>query len=330
MTMNHRTTFSITPSENKIKYSTPVMFIGSCFATEIGSVMGEGKMKVLINPSGVVYNPVSIANTIDFICEKREFIEKDLYVYKGINLSLLHSTDFESDDADLLLKKINSVIAESNSFLKSARFLFVTFGTSRIYRLKESGKIVSNCHKLPGEMFSNELLEKGDIIKKWTDTLDSLSAFNNDLKVIFTISPVRHWKDGAHGNQISKSLLFLAVEELLDNPAVEGYFPAYELLMDDLRDYRYYANDMLHPSEMAIDYIWNAFANCYLTAETSDLWKEVLGITKAGNHRFLTDSLKGKKEFAKNILKKISQIEAKLPGIDLVNEKSYFLRLMDT
>jgi hypothetical protein len=322
--MNHRTTFSISPSKNKISYNTPVMFIGSCFATEIGSMMYEGKMKVLINPMGVVYNPVSAGNTIDIIAENRKFTENDLYIYKGINLSFYHYTDFESMDSVSLLKKINSVTEQANTFLRKARYLFITFGTARVYRFKESGKIVSNCHKLPADLFSLEMLEKEDIVSNWTNILEKLHVFNKDLRVIFTISPVRHWKDGAHGNQISKSLLFLSVEKLLVHPVVESYFPAYELLMDDLRDYRYYSDDMLHPSKMAIDYIWKSFTDCHFSPETVSLWKEVQRITKARNHRLLSASQSGRREFANEILEKISAIEKKIPGIDLVNERLYF------
>jgi hypothetical protein len=326
--MDYRTTFSIPPSKSKISYNSPVMFIGSCFASEIGSKMAEGKMDVLINPSGMVYNPVSAANIITLIIENREFSEKDLYIYKDTKLSFYHYTDFESVNSSALLEKINSVTDQSSRFLKNAKFLFITFGTARVYRFIESGEIVSNCHKLPADLFSVELLEKEEIVRSWTDIINRLHLFNRDLKVIFTISPVRHWKDGAHGNQVSKSMLFLSIEELLKNPVVEGYFPAYELLMDDLRDYRYYSDDMLHPSDVAIDYIWKAFSKCYITDETQNLWKEVQAISKAKNHRILSESPSGKNEFANNMLKRISAIENKISGIDLAEERSYFLAMI--
>lgn len=261
--MDLRTTFTIDPSRDRISYNTPVMFIGSCFASEIGDKMGEGKMDVLINPAGVVYNPVSVGNTIDMLIENKIFETKDLYSYKGISLSFSHYTDFTSDNALQVLAKINSATDKAAHFLKRARFLFITFGTARIFRFNETGKVVSNCHKLPSSQFTREILSVDQITSAWDDILNRLHSFNPDLRVIFTVSPVRHWKDGAHGNQVSKSILFLAVEKLLGHNIVSGYFPAYELLMDDLRDYRYYADDMLHPSRTAIDYIWNAFTGCY-------------------------------------------------------------------
>ena len=326
--MNLRTTFNIDSSKNKINHNTPVLFIGSCFASEIGARLAEGKIKVLINPSGVVYNPVSAGNTIDIILENRVFTESDLYKYNGINLSFYHYTDFTSEIASKAIDKINSSTRNANNFLKQARFLFITFGTARVYRFKESDKIVSNCHKLPSSLFSGEMLTVEEISSSWNEILSRLHSFNNDLRIIFTVSPVRHWKDGAHGNQISKSILFLAVEKLLKHSNVEGYFPAYELLMDDLRDYRFYGEDMLHPSQTAIDYIWKAFSDSYFDSDTVALWKEVQAITKAVKHRFLSDSMAGKREFANNILKKISVLEKNYQEMDLSDERSYFLKIM--
>ena len=310
--MNLRTTFPIDSSKEKISYNSPVMFIGSCFASEIGSKMEEGKMKVLINPAGAVYNPVSVANTLNLIVENRIFTGQDLHLYKGKNLSFSHYTDFSSNDPVKTLDKINSSTSKAHEFLKHSRFLFITFGTARIYRFNENNQIVSNCHKLPSSLFSRELLSVGDINASWEILLSELHSFNNNLKVIFTVSPVRHWKDGPHGNNVSKSILFLAIEELLNHEEVGGYFPAYELLMDDLRDYRYYAEDMLHPSPTAVDYIWEAFSECYFNTDTMALWKEIQGISKAVNHRLLSDSAEGKKEFADNMLKKISMIQEKI------------------
>jgi hypothetical protein len=325
--MNFRTILNIDPSVNKITYNTPVMFIGSCFASEIGTKMADGKMKVQINPSGVVYNPVSIGNIIDIILENRVFTKNDLYYYKGVNLSFSHYTNFSSEDPASVTDKINSVTKAANQFLTQASFLFLTFGTARVYRFIESGKIVSNCHKLPATFFSQELLTTEKIVTSWIEILDRIHSFNKYLRIIFTVSPIRHWKDGAHGNQISKSILHLSIERLLEHKSVEGYFPAYELIMDDLRDYRYYADDMLHLSPTAIDYIWQAFSDSYFTKETYALWKEAESITRAMNHKFLTDSPAGKREFAKNILTKISEIEKKNPSIYLDEERSYFINL---
>src|SRR5450759_2692163 len=259
--------------------------------------------------------------------EQREFLLEDLHFHDGTWLSFYHYTDFSSEDPAIVLEKINRRSKEAFDFLKNARFLFVTFGTARVYRWKETGLIVSNCHKIPSGQFETKMLTVDEIVTLWTEQLDKLQSLFPKLHVVFTISPVRHWKDGAHGNQVSKSVLFLAVEELLKHKIDPKYFSAYELVMDDLRDYRFYSEDMLHPSSSAINYIWEAFTGCYLDSKTIRTWNEVVKITKACNHRFNTDSDTKIKNFAEKILKQISEIKDKFPAIDLSWEQNYFLKM---
>ena len=323
--MDFRTTFIIDPSPFKITYNDPVMFIGSCFATSIGKQFEIGRMPVMINPAGTVYNPVSVHGNIDMIIRNKLFIADDLHNYNGTYLSFSHNTEFSSWDPEIALKKMNEKLADAHKFLSSAEFLFITFGTARVYRLRENGMIVSNCHKLPSDLFIADLLTFNEIVSLWTDLLQRLHTLYPGLKVVFTISPVRHWKDGAHGNQVSKSVLFLAVEELLKHPSSPGYFPAYEIIMDDLRDYRFYDDDMLHPSSEAIKYIWDAFASAYLESKTIEIRNEVVKITKAMEHNLLTDSPSGVKKFAKKMLGTIEAVSVKIPSVDFTGEKNYFL-----
>ncbi|HOK74605.1 MAG TPA: GSCFA domain-containing protein [Bacteroidales bacterium] len=327
--MNLRTTFNIEPGEKKITYHTGVMFTGSCFAMEIGSKMAEAKMKVMINPYGTIYNPVSIASTLDMIMSGRVFTKNDLFYYDNLYHSFYHYTNFSSVDPDHAIEKINDSNAKAHDFLKQAQFLFVTFGTARVYKLKEGGMVVSNCHKLPSTMFSNELLEVEGICELWEKLLDRIAAFNPELSVIFTVSPVRYLKEGAHGNQVSKSILFLAIEKLLGHKISPGYFPAYELLMDDLRDYRFYAADMIHPSETAIDYIFNSFMDAFFEKETFSIFNEAMEIVKARNHRFISTNPAAVKDFAARTLRKISQFEKRVPEADFSEEKKYFNLLIE-
>jgi hypothetical protein len=325
--MEFRTTFAIEPSHDKITYNDSVMFIGSCFASSIGSQMELGHMPVMINPAGSVYNPVSVCNTLDTITKQQEFTIDDLYFHKGVWLSFYHYTDFSSEDSSALLKKINLRSKEASDFLKHARFLFVTFGTARVYEFIKSNLIVSNCHKIPADQFISKLLGVEEIVKLWSEQLDKLHMLFPHLKVVFTISPVRHWKDGAFGNQVSKSVLLVAINELLKHKTSPGYFPAYELVMDDLRDYRFYSEDMLHPSVPAIKYIWESFAGCYMDNITLNLWREVCKITNATNHRFNTDSKANRFHFAEKMLKQISEMKKKIPAIDLSAEENHFLKM---
>ena len=326
--MELRTTFEIPPSELKISYYDPVMFIGSCFATSIGNQFEIGHMPVMINPAGTVYNPVSVCNTISSITEKRVYNSDDLYNYQGNWVSFNHSTDFTCPDLTETLDTINRRSAEAGSFLSTARFLFVTFGTANVYKWSGSGMIVSNCHKIPAREFKRELLSVDEITALWETQLDTLDRLYPGLKVVFTISPVRHWKDGAHGNQVSKSVLFLSVEKLLSHPSGPSYFPAYELVMDDLRDYRFFSDDMLHISDIAINYIWQAFCRCYFEKATADLWNEISNISRALLHKIKDKSSDQTKLFAGKIITMIDSVLSRNPGVDLSKERKYFLALL--
>lgn len=325
--MELRTTFNIDQSPDKIDYNSPLMFIGSCFASSIGSMLRVGKIPVMINPAGTVYNPVSVNNTLDTIISEREFTQDDLFFHDGAFLSFSHYTDFSSDNPNEVLKKIKKKSKDAFDFLKKSKFLFITFGTARVFRWKETGQIVSNCHKIPSNRFERELLTVNEIVSLWSDQLSKLQLFFPQLKVTFTISPVRHWKDGAHGNQISKSILFLAVEELLKHSSVPQYFPAYELMMDDLRDYRFYNDDMLHPSSAAINYIWKSFCTSFLENKTVNIWNEVAKITKACSHHLNSESQLKIEKFAERMLSQITVIEKNNNTIDLSTERNYFLNL---
>lgn len=326
--MDLRTIVNINPSADKVTYNNGTMFIGSCFASSIGQKLEAGKLPVIINPAGSVYNPVSVCNTLETILSGRKFTENDLYNFNGTWLSFYHYTDFTSEDPSVVLNKINKVSGEAHDFLKNCRFLFVTFGTARVYRLKSTGKIVSNCHKIPSSFFTQELLKVETISDLWKQQIEKLRAFNPLLKIVFTVSPVRHWKDGAHGNQVSKSTLFMAIEDLLHYTQGVNYFPAYELLMDDLRDYRYYADDMLHPSVMAINYIWKAFSETYFEKKTIEIYNEVCRITKACSHKLKSGSDEKVKEFAANMLKQISDTEKSVPHINFSSERNYFTAML--
>ncbi len=324
-----RTTFDIEPSAKKIDYQSHLMFVGSCFAAETGKKLSEAKFKVMINPFGTVYNPVSVANTLDLIISNKEFSRKDLFINNNVYFSFYHYTDFTSSDPDKLIEKINNCIRSAHEFLKKTEFLFVTFGTARVYKLRENGMIVSNCHKLPSSFFTNELLSVEEITDLWTPLLGRISNFSSSIKVVFTISPVRYLKDGVHGNQVSKSVLFLAVERLLEHYTHPIYFPAYELLMDDLRDYRFYADDMVHPSTSAFDYIFNAFSCTFFDNNTMSEYRDVTEIIKAYNHKLISFRPEEVKKFAETSLMKIDKAEKRIEGIDLSCEREYFKSLLE-
>jgi hypothetical protein len=328
--MELRTKVHIPETGSRISYADPVMFIGSCFASEIGSKMSEGCMPVMINPAGTVYNPLSVADTLRIITQAKTFTPADLHCYKDTWLSFSHYTDFSSHDPLKVLEKINARTSEAAGFIKKSKFLFITFGTSWIFRLAQTGKPVSNCHKLPASFFTRELLTVDSITQTWNEVLTDLKAQLPDMKIIFTVSPVRHWKDGAHGNQVSKSVLHLAIENLLKHQSGPDYFPAYEIMMDELRDYRFYARDMIHPTETAVEFIWELFSGAWLEKESLKIWNEVSSINRAMHHRLTTDSPAGIKQFARIMLDRISGLGSKYKHIDLTSQRSYFEKLLNS
>ena len=219
--MEFRTKIEKLKVKEKISYTSPVLFIGSCFANDIGKQFLSGKMQGHINPFGVLYNPMSSAHALEIIIKGKLFSREDLHFFDKKFLSFYHDTSFSSSNYEKSLEKINNSISEAHAFLKSASHLFITFGTAWVYRWKESNAIVANCHKIPADRFSRHLLKAEDIVNRWSQIVSGLSGVNSDLKIVFTVSPVRHLKDGAHGNQVSKSTLVVAVEELVSTNNIQ-------------------------------------------------------------------------------------------------------------
>nr|WP_129731544.1 GSCFA domain-containing protein [Parabacteroides goldsteinii] len=298
-----------------------MLLLGSCFAENIGTRLAGNKFNVDINPFGTLYNPASIAAALRMLLHPQRFTAGDLFGHEGVYHSFAHHSRFSSTSETECLRNINDRLeASANGFRKTA-YLVVTLGTAYVYRLKNSGEVVANCHKLPEKMFDRSMLTVAEIVSEWKELLLSLWEQNPELKILFTVSPIRHWKDGAHGNQLSKATLLLAVDELqAAYPERIAYFPAYEIMMDELRDYRFYATDMLHPSELAIDYIWQRFTENFLSDETKGILKEWAEIQKAINHRPFQPESDAYKRFISQTLLKMERINEKFPSFDLTKE----------
>lgn len=238
--------------------------LGSCFTTNIGEQLAIDGFDVTVNPTGVLYNPASIASMILRVSERKSYSSSDLYCDDSGKFHLLDFPNlFQGDEATELLQRGNEALTTLADSYSAADILIVTFGTSYIFDLKESGNTVGNCHKLPADLFVRRRLTPEEIVEIWKPIILS------GKRVIFTVSPIRHLADGLHGNSLSKSILLLAVDKLVEMGA--EYFPAYEIMMDDLRDYRFYAADMKHPSPVAVEYIYDIFKSRYFTPETERL-----------------------------------------------------------
>ncbi|MBR5194165.1 MAG: GSCFA domain-containing protein [Bacteroidaceae bacterium] len=315
--MNFRTLVELPEKEVKISHSERIMLWGSCFVENIGKLMTENKFRCNVNPLGILYNPISIAESLRQVLEGKVYEETDLFQSSGMWHSWMHHSDFSSNSSKECLKRINDGILTVAESLSKTDWLVVTWGTAYVYYLKQGGMIVGNCHKQPEKLFTRKRLETNEIVEAWKCLFDDLRVLNPRLKVLFTISPIRHAKDGMHGNQLSKSVLLLAVDELCRTCSDCFYFPSYEILMDELRDYRFYADDMLHPSAKAVEYIWKCFCQCYFNKETREIMNEWESINKALEHKPFNPDSEAYRKFLSQIVLKIAQIKEKFPYLEV-------------
>jgi len=311
-------------SKHKITYHTPLLFMGSCFTENIGDKMNALRFPALINPFGVLYNPASVRKGMEILIDQKTFTSDDIRFFNGQWYSFYHDTEFSHPNQQKCLEKINDSINLAASHLRKSKYLIITFGTAWVYKSIETGKIVSNCHKIPGKEFERVKLGVEDIFVEWAKLINRLNELNKNLKIIFTVSPVRHWKDGAIQNQLSKSTLILAIHQLMKIFKNVEYFPSYEIMMDDLRDYRFYADDMLHPSNEAIDYIWEQFAETFFDEETKKIIQDIYKIVQAKNHRPINPETETYKRFIKSQLKQVEQLAKLYSFIDFSDDLKYF------
>jgi len=267
-----------------ISYQDKLMLLGSCFSDHIGNFFQEMRFDTLSNPFGTLFNPVSIANALKMCMNPELFNEQHIDFFNEKWISYAHHGKFSHPDKETFLQNIRQNLDKAHDFLNSANYLFITFGTAYCYRLIERDLIVANCHKIPANQFEKQLLTIEQIVGLYQDLLEQLRQFNPQLKIIFTVSPVRHLADGFHENQISKSMLHLSVNQLVDNTNT-FYYPSYEMVQDDLRDYRFYAADLCHPSDAAVTYIREKLTEALFTPETQERMKEVVKENKAQGHR---------------------------------------------
>jgi hypothetical protein len=323
---NFQTIVEVPPFPFKTGYGKKNLFMGSCFTESIGGKARELKYSVELNPFGILYNPVSIANGLKILLEEKQFREDELFDYNGLWHSYYHHSRFSGPDKYEVLDEINNRIVSASRYLRETDFLFLTFGTARVYELKEKGMIVSNCHKIPSGLFSDYRLPVNEIVDIYRDLLHDLWELNQRVKVVFTVSPVRHWKDGAIENQRSKAVLLLAIARLTEGFGNERcfYFPSYEILMDELRDYRFYTEDMIHVSEVAVNYVWERFENALIGEEDQKKSAEILKVVKAARHRPFNRFTREHLAFVKHMFEEVKRLETKHPDIDFQEEKNYF------
>lgn len=304
------------PSLVMIDHSQPLFMIGSCFAENIGEKLMQHGFNTFINPSGILFNPLSIYHCLTDILEEKEIDESILLQRNELYFSYLHHGSIYNPSKDQLKVQINATQKTAREFFRNSKFLVVTFGTAYVFELQHNQQTVANCHKQNSSLFQKRLLSVEEIVLKTTELINAIKKLNPTIQIIFTVSPVKYLKDGIEENNLSKATLLLAVNQLCKN-TYSIYFPAFELVNDDLRDHRFYKEDMAHPNEQAIHYVWEKFSDTFFTEDTKQLNKEVYAVTSASLHKLLHPEGAEAKLFLLNLENKRKELLKKYPYLIL-------------
>ena len=307
-------------NQSEINHADNFQLWGSCFADNIGKRLTENKFNCDINPFGTLYNPLSIASAIKELLEEKKYTLEDLSFGNEQWFSYMHHSVFSSSNSDICLGLINRRLDKGRDALLNADWILFTWGSAWVYRLKSNQMIVGNCHKMPDKIFTRTRLEVDEIVTEYRQLIQTIRTINPKVKCLFTVSPIRHAKDGMHGNQLSKSTLLLAIDKICSENSQCFYFPSYEIMMDELRDYRFYTDDMLHPTPLAVDYIWECFTETYFTTSTKRVLQDWEKIRKGLAHRPFDSKSEAYQCFLREILLKIEHLKEKMPYLDVENE----------
>lgn len=322
--------FDIKKLVQPIHHQHKLLLIGSCFTENIGEKLKKHKFNILENPNGILFNPVSVAEAIINIIQNKQYTPEDLFCYNETWHSWQHHSRFSGVTAEDALQKINTAVQQANQFLKQADYLFITLGSAWVYTLTDkagnatAGTVAANNHKAPANWFQRKLLSAEQVMVVLGTMLDQLGVCNPAIKVILTISPVRHLREGVIDNNRSKAVLIQAVHQLIEKSAKLYYFPAYELVIDDLRDYRFYAEDLVHPNYAATQYVWEKFMNACMSGATKELMKQIAEINLAFSHKPFNPNTVQHQKFLKSYAEKTKALQQQYPFLNLSEELEYF------
>ncbi len=308
------TTVDIAPCEKQIGYGDNILLLGSCFADNIGAKFGEYYFQTTINPYGTLYNPASIAQVLSDISDiGSQEPGLKLVQHNGLWHSMMHHGTFSAVDKEQLIARCEHSSTQLRIALQQATTLIITFGTAWVYEYQ--GQVVANCHKLPAQQFVRRRLTVDEIVDRWQPII----ALMPDKHWIFTVSPIRHIKDGLHENQLSKAILLQAIDRLTAQPLTAqqvSYFPSYEIMLDELRDYRFYAEDMVHPSPVAVEHIWQRFVDTYFSAHTQNEMRTLHQLWRDRHHRFLHPESPEAQLFAERTKTRLQELQPRYPWIE--------------
>lgn len=324
--MEFRTVVPLPAGETVVSPSHRLLLMGSCFSDHIGRLLQAHKFRVECNPWGTLYNPLSLLASLEEAASGKVYTVSDLYAWQGRWHSPMHHGSFSAEQPEEAVRHINRRLADVRALLPCLDYAFFTLGSAYYYKEKHSGRVVGNCHKRPERDFERCRMESPEAVREVLVRLVGLlRRFNPQVKVVFSVSPIRHVRDGFHANQVSKGLLLAALADDDDDPRLVDhrsvfYFPAYEIVMDELRDYRFYADDLVHPSTQAVAYLWECFARTYFDADTRAFVADWEAVAKGLGHRPSRPGSDEHRAFVRQILLKIEHLTAKYPFLDAENE----------
>lgn len=308
----------------KITYSDNIFLVGSCFTDHIGRRLEDLKFSVLQNPNGILFDPVSVSKSLSSYIDNKQYEQSDLFYLHELWQSWNHHSLFSGMVAEEVINNINISQSKAYNYLKKTNWLIITLGSSFVYKLAENQQPVANCHRAPGKCFSKYLLSSEETILSLKDSIEKLTIFNPALKIIFTISPVRHIRDGVVENNRSKARLIEAVHDLTEKYNNIYYFPAYELVIDVLRDYRFYDIDLVHPNYAATEFVFDKFEQSFIDEEVKVFMEEIKKINNSYKHKSFHPKTEAHKLFLQNTLKNVKRLQEKLPLLDFSKEINYF------
>lgn len=314
-----KTDLNVKSADRPIHLNDPILTIGSCFSQAIGQHLNDNKFNVTVNPFGTAYSPLSIHHLLKVALRKGEVSDGDFLVHQEVHYHYQFHSSFASLSRQELAEQISHAVNKVNHFISTARFVIITYGTAWAYKRKDTAQWVANCHKVPSTYFSKELLSIEAMENSFDEIHTALKAVNPAIQIIVTVSPVRHLKDTIELNSVSKSTLRLFCHKLSQRSGVD-YFPAYETMMDDLRDYRFYQEDRIHPTKEAEEYIWQNFSQKYFETETKTFLSEWQEVKHALAHRSLFPSTTHHQSFLKEILTKLQRLQHR---VDVGNEITF-------
>ena len=311
---------------DKINYSHKIFLIGSCFTEHIGSRLMEFKFPVIQNPNGILFDPVSVSKSLLSYIEQKRYNKSDLLYLNELWQSWSHHSRFSGMEVAEVLININNSQQKAHDFLKQADWLIITLGSSFSYLLNEGSQSVANCHRAPTQWFKKHLLSIEETETSLIEAIDQLQSFNRKLKIIFTISPVRHIRDGVVENNRSKARLIEAVQSIIEKYKHCYYFPAYELVIDVLRDYRFYDVDLVHPNYAATEFVFDTFKQHFIEEDAQTLMEEIKNIVTGYKHKPFQPETTSHQAFLKSYSQKVIQLQQKYPHLNFDEELCYFAK----